>query len=160
MSAATVATAGVAEAELLAALHAATIGLEPAARGADSSPWSPAFVARILTLPGAFAEIARAPDPVGFVLCLPAGDAVDIAAIGVLADTRRRGVGRALIAAAAAHARKLGAKRLMLEVAADNAAALALYRTEGFTDIGRRTGYYAAAATSPRRDALVLSKFL
>jgi len=27
----------------------------------------------------------------------------------------------------------------------------------GFTDAGRRAGYYAAAATSPRRDALVLS---
>jgi len=157
MNAIVVAPAGALESELLAALHAATIGADPAARGADSPPWSAAFLARLLSLPGAFAEIARAPDPVGFVLCLPAGDAVDIAAIGVVFTARRAGVGRRLLAAAAAQARARGAERLMLEVAADNAVALAFYRAAGFTDAGRRAGYYAAAATSPRRDALVLS---
>lgn len=158
MSAIVLAPAGIIEAELVAALHATTIGAEPAAP--DVSPWRGAFVASLLALPGAFAIVARAPDPVGFVLCLPAGDAVDIAAIGVIAAERRMGIGRRLIAAAAARARSLGAERLMLEVAADNAPALALYRTEGFTDAGRRPGYYAATPTSARRDALVLSRIL
>lgn len=155
-----IAAAGPLEAKLLAALHAATIGADATARAGDSAPWSAPFVARLLSLPGAFAAVAHAPDPAGFVMCLPAGDAVDIAAIGVVASARRRGIGRKLVAAAAARAREAGAARLMLEVAADNKAAIAFYRAEGFHEAGRRPGYYAAAAASAPRDALVLSKNL
>jgi ribosomal-protein-alanine N-acetyltransferase len=40
---------------------------------------------------------------------------------------------------------------MFLEVATGNAAALALYRREGFVEVGRRRRYYADAS-----DALVL----
>ena len=40
---------------------------------------------------------------------------------------------------------------MFLEVATGNAAALALYRREGFVEVGRRRRYYA-----DRSDALVL----
>jgi len=160
MSGVTLAAAGAQHAELVAALHAATIGAEPAARGGNAKPWSAAFVARLLALPGAFGIVAEAPDPAGFILCLPAGEAVDIAAIGVVDGARRRGIGRRLVTAAAARARALGAERLMLEVAADNAPALAFYRRVGFSDTGHRRDYYAAAPTSAARDALILSKTL
>ena len=42
------------------------------------------------------------------------------------------------------------ARHATLEVAADNAAALALYAAEGFTTAGRRSRYY-----SDGRDALI-----
>ena len=38
-----------------------------------------------------------------------------------------------------------GATRMALEVAVDNAPAIALYRALGFVTVGRRKGYYARA---------------
>ena len=54
--------------------------------------------------------------------------------------------------------RRAGAESLFLEVAADNAPALALYRGLGMVEIGRRKGYYpaSAGAGAPRRDALTM----
>ena len=59
-----------------------------------------------------------------------------------------RGPGRA--------ARKAEARRLYLEVAASNAAALRLYQKLGFAEIGRRKGYYERPG-SPPEDAINLS---
>jgi ribosomal protein S18 acetylase RimI-like enzyme len=52
--------------------------------------------------------------------------------MGVDAAYRRRGIGRRLIEAAIAKARARGITRIQLEVRADNAAAIALYRSTGF----------------------------
>jgi ribosomal-protein-alanine N-acetyltransferase len=49
-----------------------------------------------------------------------------------------------------------GATRLFLEVADDNAAALALYARAGFSEAGRRPGYYARP-DGGRQDALILA---
>ena len=50
----------------------------------------------------------------------------------VSADCREHGVGRALLAAAEAYARALGAKELLLQTAIDNAEAQALYESTGW----------------------------
>jgi ribosomal-protein-alanine N-acetyltransferase len=167
--------AGCQHAPVIAALHAATIGTAPANAGpanampanampANAGPagegWSAAWIARLLALPGAFATLCLAPDPVGFALCLPAGDAVDLVAIGVVASHRRRGIAARLLADCGARAHAAGAERLMLDVAADNRAALALYRRAGFAAVGRRPRYYRAAEDGMERDALVFSKTL
>ena len=55
---------------------------------------------------------------------------------------RRRGLGRRLLRALLAEARRRGAERATLEVASGNAAALALYASVGFREAGRRRGYY------------------
>ena len=52
-------------------------------------------------------------------------------------------MGRALVTGLMAQARAGGARRLFLEVAQDNAAALALYTAAGFIQVGRRPGYYS-----------------
>jgi ribosomal-protein-alanine N-acetyltransferase len=148
------AEAAPAHAEIIAALHAATIAAD------HGGAWSADWVARILALPGAFAVLALAPEPAGFALCLPAGDAVDLVAIGVAAERRRAGIGRRLLEHCAARAKAAGGARLMLEVAADNATALAFYRAAGFVEAGRRAGYYAARAGSPPCDALVRARSL
>jgi Acetyltransferases len=50
-----------------------------------------------------------------------------------------------------------GAQSLFLEVAEDNAAALGLYRSLGFVEVGRRPGYYdARSGGGKEKQALVL----
>lgn len=63
---------------------------------------------------------------------------------GLLVDerARRRGVGRALLAAACEHARRQGAERITLRVLGHNAAARALYAAEGFAVEGVLPGEY------------------
>jgi len=72
--------------------------------------------------------------------------------IAVLPACRRQGVGRALTAALIAEARRLALDRLLLEVRASNAPAIALYASLGFETIGRRPRFY----DFPREDALLM----
>jgi ribosomal-protein-alanine N-acetyltransferase len=53
-------------------------------------------------------------------------------------------------------ARRAEVKRLFLEVAADNAAALRLYKGLGFAAVGRRKAYYRRPGGQPV-DAVVLA---
>ena len=55
--------------------------------------------------------------------------------LAVLPGRRGRGTGRALLAAAEAHARELGCCKLTLEVQEDNAPARRLYEHWGFRDV-------------------------
>jgi ribosomal protein S18 acetylase RimI-like enzyme len=52
----------------------------------------------------------------------------------VSADARRSGLGRALLAAAIERARERGVRRIALDTAERNEAAVALYRSFGFSD--------------------------
>ena len=60
----------------------------------------------------------------------------------VAASHRRRGIGRALLEAAAHWARTSGVRKLELHVLPHNAAAIALYEDFGFRREGVRTGHY------------------
>ena len=73
--------------------------------------------------------------------------------VGVRRDFQRRGVGRALVDDLHAQAARVGARQILLEVAADNEPAQRLYASYGFEVIGRRRGYYQPSNT----DALVMS---
>ncbi len=94
----------------------------------------------------------------------------------LLVDETRRGQGlaRQLLAAVVDQARDWGSERLLLEVRAGNAAAIALYRRAGFQEDGLRRGYYpplpgaghspettphrqGGAADAAREDALLMS---
>jgi RimJ/RimL family protein N-acetyltransferase len=68
--------------------------------------------------------------------------------IGMLVsrEWRGRGVGSALVQAAAGWARDHGLHKLSLEVFAHNAAAIALYRKCGFAEEGRRVKQYRRAS--------------
>jgi ribosomal-protein-alanine N-acetyltransferase len=157
MSGVEVIAAGPAHAAIVAALHAATM----AAEDAPGEGWSAGWVARILALPGAAAALAETEGgPAGFAICLPAGEAFDLLAIGVLLGQRRRGIAARLLAHCEQRARAAGARRLMLEVAEDNADARAFYARAGFAETGRRRGYYRARPGAAPRDALVFSKDL
>lgn len=136
--------AGPEDAPALAALHAASFPAQ-AAWGADA-------IGMMLGLPGAFA-LWRPGE--GFVLARAAGGEAEIVTLAVVPAARRRGLGAALMTGAMAVAVARGASALFLEVAEANAAALALYRSLGFVEVGRRPRYYADGA-----DALVLRRDL
>lgn len=130
---------------LLAGLHAVCF----------AEGWSAGAVAALLAMPGVFVGVAeRAGEPVGFHLSRTAADEAEIISIGVSPAARRAGIGAALLADAMDRARAAGAAALFVEVAADNAGAIALYLRAGFTQVGRRAGYYATPAGA--QDALVL----
>jgi len=89
----------------------------------------------------------------GFILVRQAAGEAEILTLAVAPAARRRGLGRALVNQALA---SLDHADLFLEVAADNAAAIALYEGAGFAAVGRRRGYYARP--EGRADALVLRR--
>lgn len=135
--------------DVVAALHAACF----------DDPWSPAAIAGVLAMPGSFGLLSNTCGELsGFLLARVAADEAEILSLGVVRQWRRRGIGRALIAAAAAHAAESGARRLFLEVAADNGDARALYLREGFQQVGRRPRYYRRGGGAV--DALLLARSL
>jgi len=145
--------AGAAIAPALGALHALAFD-DPAL----DPPWPAAEIAALIGTPGALALAASLEgDLAGFILIRTAADEAEVLTLAVAPARRRRGVGGRLLAAAGVAARSAGAEALFLEVAEDNAAALALYQAGGFWPVGRRPGYYArpggaAAARILRRD--------
>jgi ribosomal-protein-alanine N-acetyltransferase len=128
----------------LAALHA---------RCFPETPWTPHALALLLAQPGTAAFLAEQQGRLlGFLLLRRAADEAEVLSLGVDPASRRQGLARRLLAAGEAW---LGAAiaRLFLEVASGNAPALALYRTLGFRQVGRREKYYADGG-----DALVLQR--
>ena len=90
---------------------------------------------------------------VGLEYVLDEGYITDLA---VFSRCRRHGVGTALLRELERRGRALGLRFLTLEVRPSNAAALGLYRGMGYWEEGRRRDFY----TSPREDALLLTKYL
>lgn len=78
-------------------------------------------------------------------------DCADVMTLAVQPSARRRGVATRLLGALLAEAVGRGLPEVLLEVRADNEAALELYRRSGFVPIARRRGYYRG-----RVDGLVL----
>ena len=76
-----------------------------------------------------------------------------IANIAVHPDYRRTGIARALLLEVKNYAKQNGLAFLTLEVRPSNGAACALYRAEGFIEVGRRKNFYS----DPREDALILT---
>ena len=92
------------------------------------------------------------------VLMMGPGEA-QILNLTVAPAARRRGLARALLRRFLDDALRLGAEQCFLEVRLSNAAAIALYRAEGFAPVARRAGYYPAAdGAGAREDALVLRR--
>lgn len=131
-----VAPASALAAEALAAIHAE----------AFDDAWSAADIATLLESPGVFALAAdEAGEPAGFILCRVAVDEAEVLTIATRPAHRRRGIAAALLASGMSAAAGAGAASVFLEVAVDNPGAVALYRSQGFSEVGRRPNYYARA---------------
>ena len=91
----------------------------------------------------------------GYAILMPAADEAELLNIGVAAAQQRKGLGRAMLAEMLNVAHDRNMKRVFLEVRSSNVAAIALYRSAGFSEIGVRRGYYQNANGS--EDALVMA---
>jgi [ribosomal protein S18]-alanine N-acetyltransferase len=129
----------------LAALDAACFG----------NPWSADVYAEELAR--AFARV-RVLEAAGAVVALSCAwvvaDEAHLLRIATAAQVRRQGLGRRLVQALLDEAQAARCQHVLLEVAARNAPAVALYEALGFRRIGRRKGYYAR----PPDDALVMRR--
>jgi [ribosomal protein S18]-alanine N-acetyltransferase len=128
-------------------------------RGLFDKPWDAAAFQGLLAHPGATAFVARLSSPVelvGFIVGQLAADEAEILTLGVRTDRQRHGIGRKLVEALARASKKAEARRLFLEVGMGNAAALGLYKSLCFEEVGRRKGYYPRPV-GPAEDALTLA---
>jgi ribosomal-protein-alanine N-acetyltransferase len=91
----------------------------------------------------------------GYAVLMPVLDEAELLNIGVAAGQQRKGLGRAMLLEMLDMACKKNMLRVFLEVRPSNAAALALYRSSGFREIGVRRGYYQSASGS--EDAITMA---
>jgi [ribosomal protein S18]-alanine N-acetyltransferase len=124
--------AGPEAAQTLAALHAQ----------AFDKPWSAQDISALIGGAGAYAVMAQDEAPLGMVMSRILFDEAEILTLAVAPAARRRGVGSALVTAAAGLARQGGAQSRVLEVGEDNPGAIALYEANGFVQVGLRRNYY------------------
>lgn len=92
---------------------------------------------------------------VGYFLVMLMVEEAHLLNITVRRDWQGQGVGRMLLDKVVAIAREKGMTSVLLEVRPSNARALAMYERYGFSQIGRRKGYYPAADNT-REDAIVM----
>lgn len=86
---------------------------------------------------------ADAAELLAFALFWRIGDELHLQRLATDPRARRLGLARGLLAQAIANARATDQRCLLLEAAAQNEAALALYRDLGCVVVGRRARYYA-----------------
>ena len=95
----------------------------------------------------------------GFAMLRHLGEEAELITIAVDPKWRKRGVGVALLRALIDDLLMSPAKRLFLEVAADNVAALKLYGKFGFQKVSERRGYYPRPDGTPAT-AIVMARDL
>lgn len=108
-------------------------------------PWDEAAVKALLDHPASTAFVAfdgATKSVPGFILGQIAADEAEVLSIGVAPEWQSLGLGRRLIDGLARAVKRAEARRLFLEVAADNTPALTLYSSAGFKETGRRKAYY------------------
>ena len=129
---------------------AAVVALEAENLGADA--WSENLLAeglagRLPTIHYLVAEVDGA--VVGHAVTSLAGDIAELQRIAVTPAARRTGVASGLLEAVIELAgRSDEADRMLLEVRADNAGALAFYAARGFVEVDRRPKYYRDGSTA------------
>jgi ribosomal-protein-alanine N-acetyltransferase len=129
----------------LAELHAACF---------PDDAWNSSALATVLAMPGADGRVFRGEGgaALGLLLDQCLGSEGEILTLGVAPAWRHRGIARALLGDLVLRAGMVGVRRLLLEVAADNLSALALYDSFGFVRLGTRRHYYRRAS-GPAVDA-------
>lgn len=113
-------------------------------------PWTDVEFASLLSQDTVFGFLARETGrgheaPAGFVLARLAADEAEILTIAVARAHRRQGLGWKLMDAVLRELHRQRAEALFLEVDETNAAAIALYRRFGFSEVGKRPDYYQSA---------------
>lgn len=127
----------------MAALHGASFP-----RG-----WTSAEIEDLLSKPTTLAVTA----PHGFAILQIIAPEAELLTIVITPTLRAQGHGGTLLRHTVLAAAQRGAPTVFLEVDAANTAALALYRSAGFTQTGTRKGYYAHP-DGRRTDAITMTR--
>jgi ribosomal-protein-alanine N-acetyltransferase len=134
-------------------------GVAKIERSCFADPWSEESFRRLLDAAPAIFLVALYPpaqEIVGYVVGFSVGADAEILNVAVAPDFRGRGLAGQMLDAVLIQLGARGVRTAFLEVRESNQAALSLYRSRGFGEIGRRQRYYRR----PVEDALVLRKFL
>lgn len=115
-------------------------------------PWSLASIAAYASVPGTILLAARLPDEggriAGYIGLRAVLDEGEIGNLAVEPQSRRAGIGKALLLSVLEFAVKANLRAIFLEVRPSNRAASALYLACGFREYGQRKGYYADTGES------------
>ena len=122
---------------------------------AKTRGWSAPEFAALLANPGTI----LVGDATAFILGRVTVDEAEVLTLATDPAHQRRGLARVALDGFEATARTAGAKSVILEVAEDNHAAIALYAAASYVQVGRRPGYYATQTGNPVA-ALILQKLL
>lgn len=115
--------------------------------------WSAAEFAELLSSGPVFA-VGR---DRGFALGRVVAAEAELLTIATLPEARRQGIAARTLGAFEVEAAERGAIRVFLEVACDNAPAIALYHGAGYVEVARRAAYYRRP-DGTRTDAVVMEK--
>lgn len=119
--------------------------------------WDEESLRSTLSMPGVVALLAERDGAVrAFMVVRSVADEAEVLTLCTAPHWRRRALAQRLLAAARDLLRTQNISHLHLEVAADNDAARALYAAQGFSETGRRKGYYARAS-GPACDAILMA---
>ena len=120
-----------------------------------SDPWSlSAFEYELKNPLSLWLVAAEGSEILGYVGSQTVLDASDMMNVAVAPAYRRRGIAEKLIVSLIAMLKQTDSRSLTLEVRCSNTPAVTLYEKLGFSQVGRRPGYYR----NPREDALILRK--
>lgn len=136
----------------IAEIHASAFAHSWSAREIEAMLADRNHVGDVVVAPALIGDVLT-----GFAISRVIGIEAELLTIALDPEIRGRGHAAMLLKRHAARVRRAGAEQMFLEVADDNAAALALYRRLGFVEIGRRKGYYPSQkAQGGRRDAVTM----
>ncbi len=118
------------------------------------SPWSASQYKEEFSSPTRHFVVAvdEAQSIIGYAgVFAPGGAEADVLTVGVVPNHRGRGIARHLMALITDWARNQGSTAMMLEVKVDNAEAIGLYESLGYSKLNTRKDYFGAGL-----DALVM----
>ena len=116
--------------------------------------WTPAqFWAELARANRDYVVCEDAEGIAGYAGLMTVPPTADIQTIAVAPRAQGRGLARTMLDHLLVRADDSGCTEALLEVAADNGTAIALYERSGFEAMARRTSYYG-----PGRDALVMRR--
>ncbi|HTJ96209.1 MAG TPA: ribosomal protein S18-alanine N-acetyltransferase [Rhodocyclaceae bacterium] len=126
---------------------------------AHESPWTAGNFTDSLTAGHVATLMLTGNSLLGYAVVMHLPDEAELLNITIAPPYQRQGLGEQLLSQVCTAAHAQGALRMFLEVRASNLAAHTLYSHNGFIEVGRRRGYYAAA-NGQREDAILMAKDL
>jgi len=121
----------------------------------EAAAWSTTAIREACASQGVYAFLSeRKGKATGFIIGRQAADEAEILNLAVCAAYRRKGEGTALLEKIVSRFQEVGVRRVFLEVRESNRGAIAFYEGLGFSQAGRREGYYVG----PSEAALVLGR--